>query len=195
MNKSISQYKLPEYFFKIAMVYSNEPEFLRIMIENKTLVMMSLGYIELDTDTRIEYEPELEKFTEFNAIPDIKSDDKITNNKQFKDFYKECFDTVDGIDTFSVDKCYKAILKYFDVRAKYNKYMRDIVIADYKRIQSKDYKEFNTIFVKYVKKLKKEFDSSIAADLRFMASENLLSALQLARYYWLLKNGKLNGEQ
>lgn len=195
MNKSISQYKLPEYFFKIAMVYSNEPEFLRIMIENKSLVMMSLGYIELDTDTRIEYDPELEKFTKFNAIPDIKSDNKITNNKQFKDFYKECFDTVDGIETFSVDKCYKAILKYFDVRAKYNKYLKEVVLEDYKRIQSKDYKEFNTIFVKYVKKLKKEFDPCIAAHLRIMASENLLSALQLARYYWLLKNGKLNGEQ
>ena len=195
MSKNISQYKLPEYFFKIAMVYSNEPEFLRIMIENKTLVMMSLGYIELDTDTRIEYEPELEKFTEFNAIPDIKSDKKITNNKQFKDFYKECFDTVDDIETFSVNKCYKAILKYFDVRAKYNEYMRNIVLADYKKIQSEDYKQFNFIFVKYVKKLKKEFNPSIAADLRFMAGENILSALQLARYYWLLKNGKLNGEQ
>lgn len=193
MNKSISQYKLPEYFFKIAMVYSNEPEFLRIMIENKSLVMMSLGYIELDT--RIEYEPELEKFTEFNAIPDIKSDNKITNNKQFKDFYKECFDTVDGIETFSVDKCYKAILKYFDVRAKYNKYLKEVVLEDYKRIQSEDYKEFNTIFVKYVKKLKKEYDPCIAAHLRIMASENLLSALQLSRYNWLIKHGKLNGEQ
>lgn len=117
MNKNISQYKLPEYFFKIAKFYSNDPVFLRIMIEKKTLVMMSLGYIDLDT--RIEYEPELESFTEFNAIPDIKSDDTITNNKKFKDFYKECFDTVDGIDTFSVNKCYKAILKYFDVRSKY----------------------------------------------------------------------------
>ena len=193
MNKSISQYKLPEYFFKIAMIYSNEPEFLRIMIENKTLVMMSLGYIELDT--RIEYEPELEKFTEFNAIPDIKSDNKITNNKQFKDFYKECFDIVDNISTFSVDKCYKAILKYFDVRAKYNKYLKEVVLEDYKRIQSEDYKEFNTIFVKYVKKLKKEYDPCIAAHLRIMASENILSALQLTRYNWLLKNGKLNGEQ
>lgn len=193
MNKNISQYKLPEYFFKIAKFYSNDPVFLRTMIEKKTLVMMSLGYIDLDT--RIEYEPELESFTEFNAIPDIKSDDTITNNKQFKDFYKECFDIVDGIDTFSVNKCYKAILKYFDVRAKYNEYMRDIVIADYKKIQSEDYKQFNFIFVKYIKKLKKEFDPSIAADLRFMASENILSALQLSRYYWLLKNGKLNGEQ
>lgn len=193
MNKNINQYKLPEYFFKIAKVYSNEPEFLRIMIENKTLVMMSLGYIDLNT--RITYEPELEQFTEFNAIPDIKSDVKITNNKQFKDFYKECFDTVDGIDTFSVNKCYKAILKYFDVIAKYNKYMRDIVLADYKKIQSEDHKQFNMIFVKYVKKLKKEFDSCIAAHLRIMASGNILSALQLARYYWLLKNGKLNGEQ
>lgn len=193
MNKNINQYKLPEYFFKIAMVYSNEPEFLRIMIENKSLVMMSLGYIELET--RIEYEPELEKFTEFNAIPDIKSDDKITNNKKFKDFYKECFDTVDGIDTFSVNKCYKAILKYFDVRAKYDKYMRDTVLADYKKIQSEDYKQFNFIFVKYVKKLKKEFDPCISAHLRIMANGNILSALQLARYYWLLKNGKLNGEQ
>lgn len=117
MNKNISQYKLPEYFFKIAKFYSNDPVFLRIMIEKKTLVMMSLGYIDLDT--RIEYEPELESFTEFNAIQDIKSDDTITNNKKFKDFYKECFDTVDGIDTFSVNKCYKAILKYFDVRSKY----------------------------------------------------------------------------
>lgn len=193
MNKNINQYKLPEYFFKIAKVYSNEPEFLRIMIENKSLVMMSLGYIDLET--RIEYEPELEKFTEFNAIPDIISDDKITNNKQFKDFYKECFDTVDGIDTFSVNKCYKAILKYFDVRAKYDKYMRDVVLEDYKKIQSEDYKQFNFIFVKYVKKLKKEFDPCIAAHLRIMASGNILSALQLARYYWLLKNGKLNGEQ
>ena len=193
MNKNINQYKLPEYFFKIAKVYSNEPEFLRIMIENKTLVMMSLGYIDLET--RIEYEPELESFTEFNAIPDIKSDDKITNNKQFKDFYKECFDTVDGIDTFSVNKCYKAILKYFDVRAKYNEYIRDIVLADYKKIQSEDHKQFNMIFVKYVKKLKKEFDPSIAAHLRIMANGNILSALQLERYYWLLKNGKLNGEQ
>lgn len=193
MNKNISQYKLPEYFFKIAKFYSNEPVFLRIMIEKKTLVMMSLGYIDLDT--RIEYEPELESFTEFNAIPDIKSDDTITNNKKFKDFYKECFDTVDGIETFSVNKCYKAILKYFDVIAKYNKYMRDIVIADYKKIQSEDYKQFNFIFVKYVKKLKKEFDPSIAADLRFMASENILSALQLSRYNWLIKHGKLNGEQ
>ena len=193
MNKTISQYKLPEYFFKIAKFYSNEPVFLRIMIEKKTLVIMSLGYIDLDT--RIEYEPELESYTEFNAIPDFKSDDKITNNKQFKDFYKECFDTVDGIDTFSVNKCYKAILKYFDVRAKYNKYMRDVVLEDYKKIQSKDYKQFNFIFVKYVKKLKKEFYPSIAADLRIMASENILSALQLARYYWLLKNGKLNGEE
>ena len=70
MNKNISQYKLPEYFFKIAKFYSNEPVFLRIMIEKKTLVMMSLGYIDLDT--RIEYEPELESLTEFNAIPDIK---------------------------------------------------------------------------------------------------------------------------
>lgn len=193
MNKNISQYKLPEYFFKIAKFYSNDPVFLRRMIEKKTLVMMSLGYIDLDT--RIEYEPELESFTEFNAIPDIKSDDLITNNKQFKDFYKECFDTVDGIDTFSVNKCYKAILKYFDVRAKYNVYMRDVVLEDYKKIQSEDYKQFNFIFVKYVKKLKKEFDPSIAADLRIMASENILSALQLARYYWLLKNGKLNGEE
>ena len=193
MNKNINQYKLPEYFYKIAMVYSNESEFLRIMIENKSLVMMSLGYIDLET--RIEYEPELESFTEFNAIPDIKSDDKITNNKNFKDFYKECFDTVDGIDTFSVNKCYKAILKYFDVIAKYNKYMRDIVLADYKKIQSEDYKLFNMIFVKYVKKLKKEFDPCIVAHLRIMASGNILSALQLERYYWLLKNGKLNGEQ
>lgn len=193
MNKNISQYKLPEYFFKIAKFYSNDPVFLRIMIEKKTLVMMSLGYIDLDT--RIEYEPELESFTEFNAIQDIKSDDIITNNKKFKDFYKECFATVDGIDTFSVNKCYKAILKYFDVRAKYNEYMRDVVLADYKKIQSEDYKQFNFIFVKYVKKLKKEFDPSIAADLRFMASENILSALQLARYNWLIKHGKLNGEQ
>ena len=195
MNKNINQYKLPEYFYKIAKVYSNEPEFLRIMIENKSLVMMSLGYIELDTDTRIEYEPELEKFNEFNAIPDIKSDNKITNNKQFKDFYKECFDIVDNISTFSVDKCYKAILKYFDVRVKYNKYLKEVVLEDYKRIQSDDYKVFNTIFVKYVKKLKKEYDPCIAAHLRIMASENILSALQLTRYNWLLKNGKLNGEQ
>ena len=193
MNKNINQYKLPEYFYKIAKVYSNEPEFLRIMIDNKTLVMMSLGYIDLNT--RITYEPELEQFTKYSAIPDIKSDDKITNNKQFKDFYKECFDTVDGIDTFSVNKCYKAILKYFDIKDKYNKYMRDIVLADYKKIQSEDYKQFNMIFVKYVKKLKKEFDLCIAEHLRIMASENLLSALQLERYYWLLKNGKLNGEQ
>ena len=193
MSKNISQYKLPEYFFKIAKFYSNDPVFLRRMIEKKTLVMMSLGFIDLDT--RIEYEPELESFTEFNAITDIISDDKITNNKQFKDFYKECFDTVDGIDTFSVNKCYKAILKYFDVIAKYNEYMKNVVLEDYKKIQSEDYKQFNFIFVKYVKKLKKEFDPSIAADLRIMASENILSALQLARYYWLLKNGKLNGEQ
>ena len=193
MSKNISQYKLPEYFFKIAKFYSNDPVFLRRMIEKKTLVMMSLGFIDLDT--RIEYEPELESFTEFNAITDIKSDDKITNNKQFKDFYKECFDTVDGIDTFSVNKCYKAILKYFDVMVKYNEYMKNVVLEDYKKIQSEDYKQFNFIFVKYVKKLKKEFDPSIAADLRIMASENILSALQLARYYWLLKNGKLNGEQ
>ena len=193
MSKNISQYKLPEYFFKIAKFYSNDPVFLRRMIEKKTLVMMSLGFIDLDT--RIEYEPELESFTEFNAITDIKSDDKITNDKQFKDFYKECFDTVDGIDTFSVNKCYKAILKYFDVMAKYNEYMKNVVLEDYKKIQSEDYKQFNFIFVKYVKKLKKEFDPSIAADLRIMASENILSALQLARYYWLLKNGKLNGEQ
>ena len=193
MSKNISQYKLPEYFFKIAKFYSNDPVFLRRMIEKKTLVMMSLGFIDLDT--RIEYEPELESFTEFNAITDIKTDDKITNDKQFKDFYKECFDTVDGIDTFSVNKCYKAILKYFDVMAKYNKYMKNVVLEDYKKIQSEDYKQFNFIFVKYVKKLKKEFDPSIAADLRIMASENILSALQLARYYWLLKNGKLNGEQ
>lgn len=193
MSKNISQYKLPEYFFKIAKFYSNDPVFLRRMIEKKTLVMMSLGFIDLDT--RIEYEPELESFTEFNAITDIKSDDKITNDKQFKDFYKECFDTVDGIDTFSVNKCYKAILKYFDVVAKYNEYMKNVVLEDYKKIQSEDYKQFNFIFVKYVKKLKKEFDPSIAADLRIMASENILSALQLARYYWLLKNGKLNGEQ
>lgn len=193
MSKNISQYKLPEYFFKIAKFYSNDPVFLRRMIEKKTLVMMSLGFIDLDT--RIEYEPELESFTEFNAITDIKSDDKITNDKQFKDFYKECFDTVDGIDTFSVNKCYKAILKYFDVLAKYNEYMKNVVLEDYKKIQSEDYKQFNFIFVKYVKKLKKEFDPSIAADLRIMASENILSALQLARYYWLLKNGKLNGEQ
>ena len=193
MSKNISQYKLPEYFFKIAKFYSNDPVFLRRMIEKKTLVMMSLGFIDLDT--RIEYEPELESFTEFNAITDIISDDKITNNKQFKDFYKECFDTVDGIDTFSVNKCYKAILKYFDVLAKYNEYMKNVVLEDYKKIQSEDYKQFNFIFVKYVKKLKKEFDPSIAADLRIMASENILSALQLARYYWLLKNGKLNGEQ
>ena len=193
MSKNISQYKLPEYFFKIAKFYSNDPVFLRRMIEKKTLVMMSLGFIDLDT--RIEYEPELESFTEFNAITDIKSDDKITNDKQFKDFYKECFDTVDGIDTFSVNKCYKAILKYFDVLAKYNEYMKNVVLEDYKKIKSEDYKQFNFIFVKYVKKLKKEFDPSIAADLRIMASENILSALQLARYYWLLKNGKLNGEQ
>ena len=193
MSKNISQYKLPEYFFKIAKFYSNDPVFLRRMIEKKTLVMMSLGFIDLDT--RIEYEPELESFTEFNAITDIISDDKITNDKQFKDFYKECFDTVDGIDTFSVNKCYKAILKYFDVIAKYNEYMKNVVLEDYKKIQSEDYKQFNFIFVKYVKKLKKEFDPSIAADLRIMASENILSALQLARYYWLLKNGKLNGEQ
>lgn len=193
MSKNISQYKLPEYFFKIAKFYSNDPVFLRRMIEKKTLVMMSLGFIDLDT--RIEYEPELESFTEFNAITDIISDDKITNNKQFKDFYKECFDTVDGVDTFSVNKCYKAILKYFDVMAKYNEYMKNVVLEDYKKIQSEDYKQFNFIFVKYVKKLKKEFDPSIAADLRIMASENILSALQLARYYWLLKNGKLNGEQ
>ena len=193
MSKNISQYKLPEYFFKIAKFYSNDPVFLRRMIEKKTLVMMSLGFIDLDT--RIEYEPELESFTEFNAITDIISDDKITNDKQFKDFYKECFDTVDGVDTFSVNKCYKAILKYFDVVAKYNEYMKNVVLEDYKKIQSEDYKQFNFIFVKYVKKLKKEFDPSIAADLRIMASENILSALQLARYYWLLKNGKLNGEQ
>lgn len=193
MSKNISQYKLPEYFFKIAKFYSNDPVFLRRMIEKKTLVMMSLGFIDLDT--RIEYEPELESFTEFNAITDIKTDDKITNDKQFKDFYKECFDTVDGLDTFSVNKCYKAILKYFDVMAKYNEYMKNVVLEDYKKIQSEDYKQFNFIFVKYVKKLKKEFDPSIAADLRIMASENILSALQLARYYWLLKNGKLNGEQ
>lgn len=193
MSKNISQYKLPEYFFKIAKFYSNDPVFLRRMIEKKTLVMMSLGFIDLDT--RIEYEPELESFTEFNAITDIKTDDKITNDKQFKDFYKECFDTVDGIDTFSVNKCYKAILKYFDVMAKYNEYMKNVVLEDYKKIKSEDYKQFNFIFVKYVKKLKKEFDPSIAADLRIMASENILSALQLARYYWLLKNGKLNGEQ
>ena len=193
MSKNISQYKLPEYFFKIAKFYSNDPVFLRRMIEKKTLVMMSLGFIDLDT--RIEYEPELESFTEFNAITDIKTDDKITNDKQFKDFYKECFDTVDGIDTFSVNKCYKAILKYFDVMAKYNEYMKNVVLEDYKKIQSEDYKQFNFIFVKYVKKLKKEFDPSIAADLRIMANENILSALQLARYYWLLKNGKLNGEQ
>ena len=193
MSKNISQYKLPEYFFKIAKFYSNDPVFLRRMIEKKTLVMMSLGFIDLDT--RIEYEPELESFTEFNAITDIKTDDKITNDKQFKDFYKECFDTVDGIDTFSVNKCYKAILKYFDVMAKYNEYMKNVVLEDYKKIQSEDQKQFNFIFVKYVKKLKKEFDPSIAADLRIMASENILSALQLARYYWLLKNGKLNGEQ
>lgn len=193
MSKNISQYKLPEYFFKIAKFYSNDPVFLRRMIEKKTLVMMSLGFIDLDT--RIEYEPELESFTEFNAITDIKTDDKITNDKQFKDFYKECFDTVDGIDTFSVNKCYKAILKYFDVVAKYNEYMKNVVLEDYKKIQSEDYKQFNFIFVKYVKKLKKEFDPSIAADLRIMANENILSALQLARYYWLLKNGKLNGEQ
>ena len=193
MSKNISQYKLPEYFFKIAKFYSNDPVFLRRMIEKKTLVMMSLGFIDLDT--RIEYEPELESFTEFNAITDIKTDDKITNDKQFKDFYKECFDTVDGIDTFSVNKCYKAILKYFDVVAKYNEYMKNVVLEDYKKIQSEDYKQFNFIFVKYVKKLKKEFDPSIAADLRIMASENILSALQLERYYWLLKNGKLNGEQ
>ena len=193
MSKNISQYKLPEYFFKIAKFYSNDPVFLRRMIEKKTLVMMSLGFIDLDT--RIEYEPELDSFTEFNAITDIKTDDKITNDKQFKDFYKECFDTVDGIDTFSVNKCYKAILKYFDVMAKYNEYMKNVVLEDYKKIQSEDYKQFNFIFVKYVKKLKKEFDPSIAADLRIMASENILSALQLARYYWLLKNGKLNGEQ
>ena len=193
MSKNISQYKLPEYFFKIAMVYSNEPEFLRIMIENKTLVMTSLGYIDLET--RIEYEPKLEKFTKYSAIPDIKSDTKITNDPTFKEFYKECFDTIDGIDTFSVNKCYKAILKYFDVRAKYNKYMRDIVLAFYKKIQSEDYKEFNTIFIKYVNKLKKEFDPSIAADLRIMANENILSALQLGRYYWLIKHGKLTGEE
>lgn len=193
MNKNINQYKLPEYFYKIAKVYSNESEFLRIMIENKSLVMMSLGYIDLET--RIEYEPELESFTEFNAIPDIKSDDKITNNKNFKDFYKECFDTVDGIDTFSVNKCYRAILKYFDVIAKYIEYIRDIVLADYKKYKSEDYKLFNMIFVKYVKKLKKEFDPCIVAHLRIMANGNILSALQLERYYWLLKNGKLNGEQ
>ena len=156
MSKNISQYKLPEYFFKIAKFYSNDPVFLRRMIEKKTLVMMSLGFIDLDT--RIEYEPELESFTEFNAITDIKTDDKITNDKQFKDFYKECFDTVDGIDTFSVNKCYKAILKYFDVLAKYNEYMKNVVLEDYKKIQSEDYKQFNFIFVKYVKKLKKEFD-------------------------------------
>ena len=149
----------------------------------------------IDLETRIEYEPELESFTEFNAIPDIKSDDKITNNKNFKDFYKECFDTVDGIDTFSVNKCYKAILKYFDVIDKYIKYMRYIVLADYKKYKSEDYKLFNMIFVKYVKKLKKEFDPCIVAHLRIMASGNILSALQLERYYWLLKNGKLNGEQ
>lgn len=193
MNKNISQYKLPEYFFKIAKFYSNEPVFLRIMIEKKTLVMMSLGYIDLDT--RIEYEPELESFTEFNAIPDFKSDNKITNNKQFKDFYKECFDIVDGIDTFSSDKCYKAILKYFNIRDKYKKIIRDLVKEDFIRLKEKDYKLFNMIFVKYVKKLKKEFDPSIAADLRIMASENLLSALQLSRYNWLINHGKLNGEQ
>ena len=193
MNKNINQYKLPEYFFKIAKVYSNEPEFLRIMIENKTLVMMSLGYIELET--RIIYEPKLEQFTKYSAIPDIKSDNKITNNKQFKDFYKECFDTVDGIDTFSVNKCYKAILKYFDVMDKYCKYIKDLVIEDFKKWKSEDHKQFNMIFVKYVKKLKKEFDPCIAAHLRIMASENLLSALQLGRYYWLIKNGKLNGEE
>ena len=193
MNKNINQYKLPEYFYKIAMVYSNESEFLRIMIENKSLVMMSLGYIDLNT--RITYEPELEQFTKYSTIPDIKSDDKITNNKKFKDFYKECFDTVDGIDTFSVNKCYKAILKYFDVMDKYCKYIKDLVLADYKKIQSEDHKQFNMIFVKYVKKLKKEFDPSIAAHLRIMANGNILSALQLERYYWLLKNGKLNGEQ
>ena len=191
--KIINQYNLPEYFYKIAKVYSNEPEFLRIMIENKSLVMMSLGYIDLET--RIEYEPELEKLTEFNAIPDIKSDNNITNNKKFKEFYKECFDTVDGIDTFSEAKCYKAILKYFDVRANYNIYLRDIVLEDYKKIQSEDYKLFNMIFVHYVKKLKKEFDPCIAAHLRIMAAENILSALQLGRYYWLSRNGKLNGEQ
>lgn len=193
MNKNINQYKLPEYFYKIAMVYSNEPEFLRIMIENKTLVMMSLGYIELET--RIEYEPKLEEFSKYSTIPDIKSDDKITNNKNFKNFYKECFDTVDGIDTFSVNKCYQAILKYFDIIDKYCKYIKDLVLVDYKKSKSEDHKLFNMIFVKYVKKLKKEFDPCIVAHLRIMASGNILSALQLGRYYWLLKNGKLNGEQ
>lgn len=191
--KTINQYNLPEYFYKIAKYKSNYKVFLRIMIENKNLVMMSTGYIDLDT--HIQYVPDLEPYTEYSVVNDFKSDTKITNDKTFKEFYKECFDTVDGIDTFSSYKCYKAILKYFNVRDKYKKMIRDRVKEDFIRLKEKDYKLFNTIFVKYVKKLKKEFDPCIAEHLRTIASENLLSALQLSRYNWLIKHGKLNGEQ
>lgn len=191
--KTINQYNLPEYFYKIAKYKSNDEVFLRIMIESRKLVMMSTGFI--DIDTHIKYDPDLEPFDTYSLINDFNSSTKITNDKKFKEFYKECFDTVDGIDTFSSDKCYKAILKYFNIRDKYKKMIRDLDKEDFIRLKDKDYKLFNMIFVKHVKKLKKEYDPCIAEHLRIMASENLLSALQLARYYWLLKNGKLNGEE
>lgn len=179
--KTINQYNLPEYFYKIAKYKSNDEVFLRIMIEGKKLVML--------------YRKELDKYTKYNVICDFESDTKITNDPMFKEFYKECFDTVDGIDTFSEAKCYNAIIKYFDIKDKYYKLIRDKLAEDFKKWKSEDYKQFNMIFVKYVKKLKKEFDPCIAAHLRIMASENLLSALQLSRYNWLIKHGKLNGEQ
>lgn len=191
--KTVNQYNLPEYFFKIAKYKSNNEVFLRIMIEGKKLVMMSTGFI--DIDTHIKYDPELEPFDTYSVINDFKSSSSITNDKKFKEFYKECFDTVDDIDTFSSDKCYKAILKYFNIRDKYKKMIRDLDKEDFIRLKDKDYKLFNMIFVKHVKKLKKEFDPCIAEHLRIMASENLLSALQLTRYNWLIKHGKLNGEQ
>lgn len=188
--KTINQYKLPEYFYKIAKYKSKDEEFLRIMIEDKSLVMMSRGFIDLET--RIKYDPELEKYTSNSVINDFESSTKITNDKKFKEFYKECFDTVDDIDTFSETKCYKAILKYFNVRDKYEKMIKHNVEEDY--LKTEDYKQFNMIFVKYVKRLKKGFDPCIAAHLRIMANSNILSALQLARYNVLLKNGLITGD-
>lgn len=191
--KTINQYNLPEYFYKIAKYKSNDEEFLRIMIENKSLVMMSRGFIDLET--LLKYDPELEQYTKYSVIPEIESSTKITNDKKFKEFYKECFDTIDDIETFSEAKCYKAILKYFNIRDKYEKMIKDYVEEDYRKQKSEDYKQFNMIFVKYIKRLKKGFDPCIAAHLRIMANSNILSALQLGRYYWLIKHGKLNGEE
>lgn len=190
--KTINQYKLPEYFYKIAKYKSNDEEFLRIMIENKNLVMMSRGFVDLET--RLNYDPQLEPYKKYSVIPEIESSTNITNNINFNEFYNECFDIVDDILTFSETKCYKAILKYFNIIDKYEKMIKDLVEEDYRKKKSEDYKLFNMIFVKYVKRLKKGFDPCIATHLRIMANSNILSALQLARYNVLLKNGLITGD-